>query len=101
MTREETLKINQEEAKSPNKRVDGTVLGVIGNDFASHKIGEYNVAVTVKGEVNEIALSEVLNNIYLELQNEEMKIKILKEVIENLNERLAEIERKMKVYGFE
>ena len=33
MTREETLKINQEEAKSPNKRVDGTVLGVIGNDF--------------------------------------------------------------------
>lgn len=101
MTKEETLKINQEEAKSPSKRVDGTVLGVIGNEFASHMLGKYNIEVTVNGEKKVIVLGEVLNDLYLDLQNKEMKIKILKEVLENQAKRLAEVERKMKAYGFE
>lgn len=99
ITKEETLKINQEEAKA--KRVDGSVLGVIGDNFASHLLYKYNVEFVVLGEKKVMTLGDALSMLVHQLEHKETQVQALKKALENQNERLEIIERKMSNYGLE
>lgn len=101
MTNEEALKVNQEENKHVSKRIDGTVLGVIGKNFASHSLYKYNVEVVILGKPQVMTLGEALNVLFHKIEHKETQIQALKAVVEKHEERLEIIERKMSNYGLE